>query len=148
MLCAWTYLNDHHAAHDLMDLAIESTSQYALRRQDLPVKNLVWKMKSVIRRRAGQQVARRRFEVPYGSLLDVEKLHFVQPDAEKRVYAEELLDRLTPFAQSIAKWRWLGFSWREIALQLEMDHTVVRRAFFREIGSMLDELNRSKDNSK
>jgi len=104
-------------------------------------------MKSVIRRRARQQVARRRFEVPYGSLLEVEKFHFVEPDAENRVYAEELMDRLTPFAQSIAKWRWLGFSWREIAQQLEMDHTVVRRAFFREIASLLNAIS-SKDESK
>jgi hypothetical protein len=148
MLCAWTYLNDHHAAHDLMDLAVENTSQYALRRQDLPVRNLVWRMKSIIRRRARQQVARRRFEVPYGSLLEIEKFYFVEPDTDNRVYAEELMDRLTPFARSIAKWRWLGFSWREIALQLEMDHTVVRRAFFREIASLLNAISRSKDESK
>jgi len=148
MLCAWTYLNDHHAAHDLMDLAVENTSQYALRQQDLPVRHLVWRMKSVIRRRARQQAAKRRFEVPYGSLLEVEKLYFVEPDAQERVYAGELMDRLAPFAQSIAKWRWLGFSWREIAQQLEMDHTVVRRAFFREIASLLDTLSRSRGDSK
>jgi hypothetical protein len=148
MLCAWTYLNDHHAAHDLMDLAVERTSEYALRQPDLPLKKLVWRMKSVIRRSARQQVARRRFEVSYGSLLDVENLHFVGPDAEERVYVEELLNRLTPLAQSIAKWRSLGFSWREIGRQLEMDHTVVRRAFFREIASSLKALSGFEGESK
>jgi hypothetical protein len=42
----------------------------------------------------------------------------------------------------------LGYSWREIADSLEMDHTVVRRAYFREVETLLNELSRSRGGRK
>ena len=101
-------------------------------------------MKSVLKRRAQQQVAKRRLEVQSGSLADLDDLLEPQPDAEQQVYARELLECLSPFARSIANRRWLGYSWREIADSLEMDHTVVRRAYFEEVETLLNELSRSR----
>ena len=91
------------------------------------------RFKSVIKRRARQQSAKRSREIQYGSLLDLEQLYVGQPEAEQRVYANEFFARLSPFAQSIVEWRWLGYSWRKIAEKLEMDHTAVRRAYFGEM---------------
>jgi len=82
-----------------------------------------------------------------GLLLDIEQVQAGKSGAEQRVYANELFDRLSPFAQSIVNWRWLGYSWREIARQLEMDHTAVRRAYFRELDSVLGSVSRSGDSS-
>jgi hypothetical protein len=50
---------------------------------------LAARIKSVIKRRAQQQSAKRRLEVPYGSLIDMEKLYIGQPEAEQRVYGRE-----------------------------------------------------------
>jgi hypothetical protein len=86
--------------------------------------------------------------VLYGSLADLENLRIGGPAAEQQVYAKELFDALSPFAQSSANWRVLGYSWREIASELEMDHTVVRRAYFREVDSVIDNLSRSGDPCK
>jgi hypothetical protein len=141
-LCAWTYLNDHHAAHDLMEHAVVNVCGYLLRHAECPEKKLLARIKSVIKRRAQQLSAKRSREIPCGLLLDLEKLYVGQPEAEQRVYAKELFERLSPFAQSIVNWRWLGYSWRRIADQIEMDHTAVRRAYFREVESLLHELSR------
>jgi hypothetical protein len=148
LLYAWTYLNDHDAAHDLMDHAIENTRDYAGRHADFPVEKLQWRMKSSLKRRAQQQAAKRRFEVQSGSLADLENVLVSQPEAEQQLYAKELLECLSPFARSIANRRWLGYSWREIADSLEMDHTVVRRAYFREVETLLNELSRSRGGRK
>jgi DNA-directed RNA polymerase specialized sigma24 family protein len=141
----WTYLNDREAAYDLMDHAVENSSRYAVRQPDSPTNKLTWRIKNVIKRRAQQQAAKTRREIPYGSLADLEKVYVGQPEAEQRVYANELLERLSPFAQSIVKWRWLGYSWREIAVHFQMDHTTVRRAYFREVESLLHALSRPGD---
>src|SRR5260370_38086934 len=50
LLYAWTYLNDHDAAHDLMDHAIENTRNYAGRHADFSVEKLKWRMKSTLKR--------------------------------------------------------------------------------------------------
>ena len=102
---------------------------------------LASRIKSVIKRRAQQQSAKRRLEIPHGSLIDMEKLYIGQPEAEQRVYGRELLERLSPVAQSIVKWRALGYSWRTIAEELEMDHTAVRRAYIREMELLLHDLS-------
>jgi hypothetical protein len=81
----------------------------------------------------------------FGSLFDLEHLCADRSAAEQGVYANEFLALLSPFAQTIIKWRWLGYSWREIALQLEMDRTAVRRAYFREVETLLRSLSRSGD---
>ena len=39
----------------------------------------------------------------------------------------------------------LGYTWREIASQFEMDHTAIRRAYFREIEVMLKSLSQPGD---
>ena len=148
LLSAWTYLNDHAAAHDLMDHAVQNTSNYIGRHPDFPDRKLAWHIKSVIKRRARQQAAKKSREIQYGSLLDLEKLYVGQPEVEQRIYANELFARLSPFAQSIVRWRWLGYSWREIAKNLDMDHTAVRRAYFREMASLLHALSHSGDLSQ
>lgn len=136
VLCAWTYLNDHAAAHDLMDHAVQNASAYLGRHPDCSEKKLRLRIKSVIKRLARQKSATKNREIQYGSLLDLEQMYVVQSDAEQRVFANELLAQLSPFSKSIVEWRWLGYSWRTIAEHLEMDHTAVRRAFFREVESL------------
>jgi DNA-directed RNA polymerase specialized sigma24 family protein len=143
LLCAWTYLNDHAAAHDLMDYAVQNASNYLGRHKDCTDKKLLYRIKSVIKRRARQQSTKKSREIQYGSLVDLEKLYANSSDVEQRVYANELLGRLSPFARSIVEWRWLGYSWRKIAEHLDMDHTAVRRAYFREVESLLGTLSRS-----
>ena len=56
-LCAWTYLNDHDSAVDLMDHAVQNASQYLARHIDAPEQKLTARIKSVIRRRARQLCA-------------------------------------------------------------------------------------------
>ena len=109
ILCAWTFLNDHDAAHDLMDYAVQNTSSYLGRHPDCPDKKLTLHLKSVIKRRARQQSAKRSREIQHGSLIDLEKLYIGQPEAEQRVYANEIFGRLSQFSQSIVEWRWLGY---------------------------------------
>ena len=139
--CAWTYLYDHAAAYDLMDHAVENALRYLLRHAECSKMKLASRIKSVIKRRARQLSAKRRLEIPHWSLIDMEKLYIGQPEAEQRVYGRELLERLSPLAQSIVKWRALGYSWRKIAEDLEMDHTAVRRAYIREMESLLHDLS-------
>ena len=56
---------------------------------------------------------------------------------------------LTVRAGLCADRRWLGYSWREIAEDsLQMDLTVVRRAYFREVETLLNELSRSRGGRK
>ena len=109
---------------------------------------LAWRIKGVIKRRARQQSAKRSREIQYGSLLDLERVYVGQSEAEQRVYANELFARLSPFAQSIVEWRWLGYSWRKIAEHLDMDHTAVRRAYFREVESLRHALSQPGDISR
>ena len=101
------------------------------------------RIKGVIKRRARQQSAKRSREIQYGSLLDLERVYVGQSEAEQRVYANELFARLSPFAQSIVERRWLGYSWRKIAAHLDMDHTAVRRAYFRELEALRRALSQS-----
>jgi hypothetical protein len=148
VLCAWTYLSDHDASSDLMEHAVRNASRYVTRHPDSPSDKLIARIKSVIRRRAKQLAARRNRELAYGSMLDMEQFLTGQLNAEERIYAGELLSRLTPFAQSIVNWRWHGYTWREIAGELEMDHTAVRRAYLRELESLLQSLSRSGESSR
>jgi hypothetical protein len=85
-LCAWTYLNDHDVAVDLMDHAAHNASQYLARHSDTPEQKLTARIKSVIRRRARQLAAKRSRELPSGSMRDMEKLHVGHPEAEQRAY--------------------------------------------------------------
>jgi DNA-directed RNA polymerase specialized sigma24 family protein len=148
LLCAWTYLNDQDAARELMDHAVHNASQYVARHPDSTSDKLTARIKSVIRRRARQLSARQSRELSSGSMLDMEQLLVGQLEAENRVYANELLSRLSPFAQSIVRRRWHGYTWREIAGELHMDHTAVRRAYLRELESLLQSLTRPGDSLK
>ena len=147
-LCAWTYLNDPDAAVDLMDHAVHNASQYLTRHSDVPEQKLTVRIKSVIRRRAGQLAAKRRHELPSGSMRDMERMYVGHSETEQRAYANELFSSLSPTAQSIFQLRWLGYSWREIGGKLEMDHSAVRRAYFREMGLVLDSLSSPGDSPK
>jgi hypothetical protein len=139
--CAWTYFNDHPAAYDIMDHAVENASGYIARHPDFSDKKLLLRIKSVLRRRARQIAAKRSREILDGLFVDMEDLHVVQPEVEQRIYAYELLERLSPFAQSIVEWRSMDYSWREIGERAELDHTAVRRAYYREVESLLQDLS-------
>lgn len=143
LLCAWTYLNDRDAAHDLMEHAVRNAAEYLDRHQDATDQKLTARIKSVLRRRAKQLARKQSREIPYGSLSDLEYLYSEAPEAEQRAIADELFSRLSPFAQSVLNRRWIGYTWREIAAAMELDHTVVRRAYFRELKSLLRSLSRS-----
>ena len=131
-----------------MDHAVHNAVDYIGRHPDPLQDKLTARIKSVIRRRAQQLEAKSSRELSYGSLADLEPIYAEQPEIEQRVYANELLTLLSPFANSIVHWRWLGYSWREIAKQFDMDHTAVRRAYFRELESVLQNLSRSGDSSQ
>ncbi len=148
LLCARTYLNDQDAAHELMEHAVHNASQYVVRHPDAPPEKLVARIKSVIRRRARQLSAKLSRELSVGSMLDMESLLTGELEAEKRVFANELLSRLSPFARAIVNRRSEGYTWREIAGELEMDHTAVRRAYLRELEALLQGLSRSGDSPK
>ena len=142
VLCAWIYLDDGDSAHDLMDHAVQNASDYLGRHSNAPVPKLTMRIKSLLRRRAKQLAAKRSRELSYGSLADLEQMDSSRPEIEQRVYAYEVLAQLSPFANSIVHWRWLEYSWREIAKELGMDHTAVRRAYFRELESVVRSLSR------
>jgi hypothetical protein len=80
-----------------------------------------------------------------GSMLDMESLLAGEREAEKSVFANERVSRLSTFSRAIVNWRWNGYTWREIAGELDMDHTAVRRAYLRELESLLQALSRSGD---
>jgi len=62
LLCAWTYLNDHAAAHDLMDHAVQNTFDYLGRHTDCPDKKLAWRIKGASSSVARGNNPRRRVE--------------------------------------------------------------------------------------
>jgi hypothetical protein len=148
LLCARTYLNDLDAARELMEHAVHNASRYVARHSDAPLEKLTARIKSVIRRRAKQLSAKRNRELSFGSMLDMESLLAGELETEKGVFANELLSRMSPFARAIVNRRWNGYTWREIAGELEMDHTAVRRAYLRELESVLQGLSRSGDSPK
>ena len=102
----------------------------------------------MLRRRARQIAAKRSREILYGLFVDMEDLYVVQPEVEQRIYAYELFERLSPFAQTIVDWRSMDYSWREIAAKVELDHTSVRRAFNREVKSLLQDLSQPGEMSQ
>ena len=148
LLCARTYLNDLDAARELMEHAVDNASRYVTRHPDPPPDKLIARIKSVIRRRARQLSAKRSRELSFGSMLDMESLLAGELEAEKSVFANELLSRMSTFSRAVVNWRWNGYTWREIAGELDMDHTAVRRAYLRELEALLQELSRSGDSPK
>lgn len=145
LLCAWTYLNDRDEAHDLMDHAVHNAGKYFARYPESTEQKLIARIRSVIRRRAKQIAHQRRREVASGSLLDLEHLRASAGEVEESAISGQLFSRLSPFAQSVLSRREFGYTWRDIAAELDLDHTVVRRAYFRELQSLLRSLSRSGD---
>jgi len=141
-LCAWIYLNDGHAAHDMMEHAVHNAGEYFIRHPDSTEQKLTARIRSVVRRRAKQLAHQQRRETPSGSLLDLEHLRASDGEVEESAIANELFSRLSPFAQNVLNRREFGYTWREIAAELDLDHTVVRRAYFRELQSFLRSLSR------
>jgi DNA-binding NarL/FixJ family response regulator len=145
LLCAWTYLNDNDSAHDLMDHAIQGASDYVRRHPEAATKKLVSRLKDLIRVRATRLGKQRSREAPARSLSELEHLSARPPEAEQRAIASEIFERLSPMAQSVVNLRLAGYSWREIGGQLEMHHSVVRRAYFRELESVLRDTSQRGD---
>ena len=148
LLCAWTFLNDSHLASDLMDHAIQNATDYMTRHPDASSAKVNARVKSEIRREAKQLAFKQRRERPSGSASDFEAVCAAQPEIEQRIYASEIFAKLPPFAQGIINRRWLGYSWREIGRDLEMDYSEVRKAYFRELGLLLENLSRHGESSK
>lgn len=148
LLCAWTFLNDRDSAHDLMDHAIHNTSGYIARHPDANSGKVNARVKSEIRRHAKQLASKQDRERPTGSASDFETLCAGLPDIEQRIYASEVFARLSPFAQGIVNRRWLGYSWREIGRDLQMDYSEVRKAYFRELGLLLGNLSQPGESPK
>jgi DNA-directed RNA polymerase specialized sigma24 family protein len=148
LLCAWTFLNDHHIAHDLMDHAIKNTTEYIARHPDVRASKVNARVKSEIRRHAKHLASRQERERPTGMASDFETLCAGQPDIEQRIYASEIFARLSPFAQGIVNRRWLGYSWREIGRDLEMDYSEVRKAYIRELGLLLGNLSQLGESTR
>jgi hypothetical protein len=148
LLCAWTFLNDHAASHDLMDHAIQNATQYVARHRNVSSGKLTVRFKSEIRRKAKHLANQQSREHPNGPAPDLEALGASQTNIEEHIYANEIFARLSPFAQEIVNRRWLGYSWREIGRDLEMDYSEVRKAYFRELGSLLRNVSRPGDSPK
>jgi len=148
LLCAWSYLNDRDAAHDLMEHAVCKAGEYLARHPDLPDQKLVGHLKSFLRRRAKQIARSRRREIASGLLPELEHLLVGSSDAEEQTIAKEMLARLSPVTQVVFKRRDFGYTWREIAAELELDHTVLRRAYFRELKSLLRSVSPSGESPR
>jgi len=148
LLCAWSYINDRDAAHDLIEHAVRKADEYLDRHPDLPEQKLVGHLKSLIRRRAKQIAHSRRREIAFGLLPDLEHLLAGSSDAEQQLIAKEMLARMSPVTKVVFKRRDFGYTWREIAAELELDHTVLRRAYFRELKSLLRSVSPSGESSR
>ena len=141
-------MNDHDTAYDLMDHAIQNTTEYIARHPSVTSVKVKARVKSEIRRQAQCLARRQRREYPNGLATDLEVMSVCQPDIEQHTYATEIFAGLSPFAQGIINRRWHGYSWREIGRDLEMDYSEVRKAYFRELGSLLRDLARPGDSPK
>lgn len=143
LLCAWSYLNDRDSAYDLMDHAVLNAAEYLTRHPEAPDWKLLARLKSVIRRRAKQIAHKHDREIPYGSPFDLEHLLIELSDIERGPIADELFSALSPFTQSVLNRRQRGYTWQEIAAELGVEHTVVRRAYFRDLKSLLRSVSQS-----
>ena len=106
-LCAWTYLNDHPAAHDIMDHAVENASGYIARYPDFSDKKLLLRIKSVLRRRA-RQIPRSsvgRFCMAYLSIWKTCMLFI------PRLSRESMLTNSTSAFPRLHNQLWTGVRW-------------------------------------
>ena len=144
-LSAWSYLHDESLGVDIMEQALESIHSYALRTSPRPSgEKLTARLRSQVRRVTKQMANRRRKEEAVGSTHDLERSFSSTgtPDPTEAMLIREILDLLSPQAQEIARWLWMGYSWREIGKTFEVDHNSIRIAFRREADAALERLGR------
>jgi hypothetical protein len=116
LLCAWTFLDDHAAAYDLMDHAIQNSTEYVARHPNATSVKVRARVKSEIRRHAKYQVNRQRREYPNGLAADFEAMCACQPDIEQHTYATEIFaglavrtrDRQSALARIFLERDWAG----------------------------------------
>jgi len=148
LLCAWTFVNDPHTAHDLMDHAIQNATDYITRHPTASSAKVNARVKSEIRRQAKHLAAKQRRELPSGSASNFAAVCASHPEIDRRIYANEIFAKLSPFAQGIVNRRWLGYSWREIGRDMDVDYSEVRKAYFRELALLLRNLSQSGESPK
>ncbi len=138
-LSAWSYLRDEAMAIEIVESAIEVVRAYALRSESPPsVKKLSARLHSQIRRIAKQGAHRLRREDLAGSLQDLEiYAPSVNPDPTKLLLLKQIFSILSPQAQEVWTWLWMGYSWREIGRSFQIDHSVVRLSFRKELDAAL-----------
>ncbi len=141
---AWSYLHDTMLTAEIMEEAIEVVRAYALRFSPPPSEaKLTARLRSQVRRIAKQSANLSSKETCAGALYDLEVYAPAStPDPTEVLLLEEVLARLSPQAQKVATWIWMGYSWREIGKACEIDHNSVRLAFRRETDAALIQLGR------
>ena len=135
LLCAWTFGNDPHIAHDLMDQAIQNATDYITRHPNGSSAKVNARVKSEIRRHAKHLAAKQRREFQTGCASKFEAVRASHPEIEQRIYANEIFAKL-------------GYSWREIGRDMDVDYSEVRKAYFRELTLLLRNLSQSGESLK
>jgi len=97
------------------------------RHPNLPDEKLVGHFKGFIRRRAKQIAGKRSREIAYGLLPDLEHLLVGSSGLEQRVNASEMVARFSPFIQTVIDRCDLGYTWRQVAAEMELDRSVGER---------------------
>jgi hypothetical protein len=145
-LSAWSYLRDETLAVEMMEKAIEAVRSYALRSTSPPsTKKLSARLHSQIRRIAKQGAHRLQRENLAGSLHDIEiYAPTINPDPTDLLLLKQIFSLLSPQAQDIWTWLWMGYSWREIGKSFQIDHSVVRMSFRREVDAALAHLGNTR----
>lgn len=144
-LSAWSYLHDETLAAEMVEKAIEVVRAYAVRSESPPsIKKLSARLHCQIRRIAKQGANRLSKENLAGSLNDVEiYAPCVNPDPTKLILLKQIFSLLSPQAQEVGNWLWMGYSWREIGRSFQIDHCVVRLSFRREVDAALARLGKT-----
>lgn len=141
-LSAWSYLHDTALTGEIVEEAIERVHSYALCCSPPPSQaKLTARLRSQVRRIAKQRANLNSKEIYAGELYDLELYApSFTPDPTQTLLIGEVLERLSPQAQKIADWIWMGYSWREIGKAFEIDHNCLRLAFRRETDAALIQL--------
>jgi hypothetical protein len=141
-LSAWSFLHDETLAAEIVEKAIEVVRAYALRSESPPsIKKLSARLHCQIRRIAKQGAHRLSRENLAGSLHDIEfYAPSVNPDPTELLQLQKIFSLLSPQAQEVGKWLWMGYSWREIGRSFQIDHCVVRQSFRWELDAALIQL--------
>lgn len=138
--CATRYHRDIHVAHELMDDAVLKAERYLATAGDRqPSPRRLWSyLISVLKRLSKQRL--RHHEIPSGSLSDLELIaqHLARgTPQEERVYVRQLVSRMTPQMQKIFYWRLAGHTFRQIAVELKLDHATIVRTYNKELRELI-----------